>query len=503
MRTGRILVSLGICGLLASAGCRSVPSASLAGGPAATRDIRLGVVQVLTASIPADYFSPWQTPNHQRSSGSGVVLDGQRILTNAHVVADARFIQVQKELDPRRFEARVEHIGHECDLAILRVDDPAFFEGTRPIPLGEGLPPLKTAVATYGYPMGGDRVSVTEGVVSRVQIDRYVHSMKSSFLVVQTDAAINPGNSGGPVIQDGRVVGIAFQGLSEGENIGYFIPVPIVRHFLTDIADGAFDGFPGFGVYFGSLENEDYRSYLGMSADQTGIVISLVLDDGPAAGILREGDVLTHIDGIPVANDGTVSIVGQEDEGRILFTYLVSSKQMGEPVKVTILRDGKETAATLRAGAVPVRIPWYNEYEAPPRYVVYAGLVFQPLSRSYLQNWKEWWSQADKRMLYYYSYHQVDRQWPERKEYVVLSRVLPHPVNTYVGFAAEKIVLSINGVTVNRLEDVPAALATPVGGFHVIRLEGYEKPVILDAAEADRLHPQILRAFRIEKDKRL
>jgi S1-C subfamily serine protease len=496
MHIRRFLAGLGLLAILTAGGCRTVPA-----NP--TLDVRRGVVQVLTASIPADYFNPWQSPNHERSSGSGVVIEGQRILTNAHVVADARFIQVQKEFDPRRYEASVEFIGHECDLAILRVKDPTFFTGTRAVPLGDGLPALKTAVATFGYPMGGDRISVTEGVVSRVQIDRYVHSLKSSFLVVQTDAAINPGNSGGPVIQDGLVVGIAFQGLSEGENIGYFIPVPIVRHFLTDIQDGSFDGFPGFGVYFGSLENEDYRAYLGMSADQTGIVITRVLDGSPASGLLREGDVLTHIDGIPVANDGTVSMRGQEDEGRILFTYLVSNKQMGEQVAVTILRDNTKVAMTLRAGAMPVRIPWYNEYETPPRYVIYAGLVFQPLSRSYLQNWKEWWYDADKRMLYYYSYHQVDQQWTERQEFVVLARILPDPVNTYVGFAAEKVVQTINGVPINRLEDVVTALQRPAGGFHVIQVEGFEKPVVLDAREADRAHPQILRNFRIAQDKRL
>lgn len=500
MRTGRLPLALGLLALLVVGGCRTVPPHSTL---ANTLDVRRGVVQVLTASIPADYYSPWQTLNHERSSGSGVIIEGQRILTNAHVIADSRFIQVQKEFDPRRYEAVVEYVGHECDLAVLRVKDAAFFEGTRSVPLGEGLPALKTSVATFGYPMGGDRISVTEGVVSRVQIDRYVHSLKSAFLVVQTDAAINPGNSGGPVIQGGRVVGIAFQGLSEGENIGYFIPVPIIRHFLVDIGDGSFDGFPGFGVYFGSLENEDYRAYLGMSDGQTGIVITRVLEDGPAAGILREGDVLTHIDGVPVANDGTVSMRGQEDEGRILFTYLVSNKQMGEQVAVTILRGTTQTGLTLRAGPVPVRIPWYNEYESPARYVIYAGLVFQPLSRSYLQNWKEWWYQADKRMLYYYSYHQVDEQWPDRKEYVVLARILPDPVNTYVGFAAEKIVESINGVPIGRLEDVVAALQAPSGVFHVIRVEGFDKPVVLDAREADRVHPQILKTFRIAQDKRL
>jgi S1-C subfamily serine protease len=492
----RLFPALAVLAALLSTACQSVPRVP-------TLDIRRGVVQILTSSVPADFYSPWQSPNHQRSSGSGVILTGQRILTNAHVVADARFIQVQKEFDPKRYEATVEFVGHECDLAVLRVAEASFFAGSRPVPLGEGIPALKSTVATFGYPVGGDRVSVTEGVVSRVQVDSYVHSLKSNFLVVQTDAAINPGNSGGPVIQDGNIVGIAFQGLGEAENIGYFIPIPIIRHFLDDVDDGRFDGFPAFGVYFASLENEDYRSYLGMGPTDTGIVIDTVVPGGPADGHLRQGDVLTRIDGTAVANDGTVSLQGKEDEGRVLFTYLVANKQMGEDAALTVLREGRAVDVRFPVGANPVRVTWYNEYEAPPRYVIYAGLVFQPLSRSYLQNWEDWWYEADKRMLYYYSYHNLDVISPERREFVVLSRILPDPVNTYIGFAAEKIVASINGHTILGLEDVAAALREPVDGYHVILIEGFEKPVVMDAPQAQAAHAQILRRFRISTDTRI
>jgi len=204
-----------------------------------------------------------------------------------------------------------------------------------------------------------------------------------------------------------------------------------------------------------------------------------------------------------VANDGTVTLAGKEDEGRILFTYLVSNKQMGDPVTVTVLRGRESLEIMLKTGPMPVRIPWYNEYEAPPRYVIYAGLVFQPLSRAYLQNWREWWYDADKLLLYYYYFHQADNLRPERREFVVLSRVLPDTVNTYVAFAAERIVASINGRPINGLEDVFAALASPQGGFHFIRLEGFDKPVVIDAAEAARRHPEILKKFRILQDKRL
>lgn len=79
-------------------------------------------------------------------------------------------------------------------------------------------------VVTYGYPAGGEQISYTRGVVSRIELQNYVHIGNRSLLAVQTDAAINPGNSGGPVIQDDRVVGVAFQGVPGLENAGFFIP---------------------------------------------------------------------------------------------------------------------------------------------------------------------------------------------------------------------------------------------------------------------------------------
>ena len=109
--------------------------------------------------------------------------------------------------------AIVEHIAHDCDLALLKVDDPAFFKDTKPLPLGE-IPELESSVTVIGYPIGGERISVTQGVVSRVDFRTYTHSVVDSHLTVQIDAAINPGNSGGPVVQAGKVVGIAFQGFS-------------------------------------------------------------------------------------------------------------------------------------------------------------------------------------------------------------------------------------------------------------------------------------------------
>ena len=130
--------------------------------------------------------------------------------------------------------ARVIAIGHDSDTALLTVDDnDEFWDGLGFLELG-GLPELQARVTVVGYPTGGDNISVTAGVVSRVELHQYSMSMVS-LLAIQIDAAINSGNSGGPAFHNGKVAGIAFETLEGAEGIGYIIPAPVVQHFLEDV----------------------------------------------------------------------------------------------------------------------------------------------------------------------------------------------------------------------------------------------------------------------------
>ena len=225
-----------------------------------------------------------------------------------------------------------------------------FTQNTIELELG-GIPELRSKVTTYGYPMGGSRISITEGIASRIEIGEYAHSGSVSFLMIQTDAAINPGNSGGPVMQGNAIVGIAFQANVHSDNIGYLIPIPIIRHFLKDTGDGRYDGFPMLGAFTDPLENISYRRYLGMKDGQSGVIVSVVIPGGGAEGHLLQGDVITSIDSVPIANDGTIRF----KQGRIYFSYVIDQKQMGEPITLNILRKGKPLTVSYRHELVSVQ----------------------------------------------------------------------------------------------------------------------------------------------------
>ncbi|XP_042419113.1 protease Do-like 10, mitochondrial isoform X1 [Zingiber officinale] len=169
------------------------------------------VVKVFTVSSSPNFFMPWQRKVQREIFGSGFAIPGRQIVTNAHVVADHTYALVRKHGSPTKYKAEVQAIGHEYDLALLTVENEEFWDGMIFLQLSD-IPYIQE-VAVVGYPQGGDNISVTKGVVSRVEPTQYVHGA-TQLMAIQIDAAINPGNSGGPAIMGDKVAGVAFQNLS-------------------------------------------------------------------------------------------------------------------------------------------------------------------------------------------------------------------------------------------------------------------------------------------------
>ena len=223
-------------------------------------EIRKSLCRISNTAQEFNYRVPWLPGQMGGGSGTGWLVKKDRLMTNAHVVSNAKLLTVEKENDPKKYVATVEFIAHDCDLAQLKVEDPDFWKDTTPLGLG-GVPEIESSVSVYGYPIGGERMSVTKGIVSRIDFRTYAHSVMDSHLCIQIDAAINPGNSGGPVMQGGKVVGVAFQGFSGdvAQNTGYMIPTPVISHFLKDIEDGHYDRYMDLSITTFPLLNAAHR----------------------------------------------------------------------------------------------------------------------------------------------------------------------------------------------------------------------------------------------------
>jgi len=450
--------------------------------------IESSVVRVLVYANPPDFFSPWQKVGTQASSGSGVIIDGQRILTNAHVVADAVGVEVKRAGSGEQFEAAVSFIGHDCDLALLTVSDPSFFEGALPLRIGE-LPPVNADVQTYGFPVGGETLSVTSGVISRVEVGPYAHS-KENLLLAQIDAPINPGNSGGPVIRDGAVVGISMQMLEQAESVGYMVPAPVLRHFLDDVTDGKVDGFPHLGARLQPLESPALRSSLGLEARQTGGLVTRVDFASPAYGVLERGDVLVSIGGYPVAGDLTVALPGV---GRVALHAVVGAGQVGDRLPLAILRAGAARDVEIVLARSAPLVPGRRVGEEP-EYFLFGGAVFQPLTGEYFELYDELppklGAHADSKGVV----------TAERRQVVILSAVLPDPVGRGYLDWESVVVRSIDGVVPRDLAHLAEVVDHATGKW--LRVEAEDGNVmILDVAAARAAGPRILTKYGIAHDR--
>lgn len=452
------------------------------------------VVMIQSFRQDYDHVTPWKKRAMSPSVGSGFVIGGNRILTNAHNVSNNKYVEIKKQNLAKRYPAEVAYIGHDCDLAILTVQEAGFFDDMVALELGE-IPAAHSTVQTYGFPIGGQHVSVTEGVVSRVQMDLYVHSMADSHLVIQTDAAINPGNSGGPVVQDGRVVGVAFQGLAAAENIGYMIPTTVIRHFLKDISDGLYDGFGSIGFsFFPGLHNEGYRDYLKVPAGTDGVVVTGIIKGSSLEGVVEAGDVLTQVANLDIDNDGMIEIYGL----RLHLSEAVEQRQLGEKLEMVLYRGGERMVVTAEVALNRPVLAYWREYDIRPRYYVYGGLTFVPLSRNYLEAWGKSWM-ADIPFYLRYLFHnsrQLNTQ-RDRKEYVVLSTILSDEVNSYAAPFEDQVVESINGVEVMSMDDLPGALAGSKNGFCEISFMGNSTPLVLDRSAVNLRESGILGKYQV------
>lgn len=451
------------------------------------------VVRVFATTQDADHDSPWQTRSPASSTGSGVVIAGGAILTGAHVVADATFLQIQKPSHPDKAIARVRAVCHDADLALLEVIEPAdFLADVVPAELGE-MPRLRDEVAVVGYPVGGEEISITEGVVSRIEVQRYSHSQRN-LLAVTVDAAINAGNSGGPVFGHGKVVGIAFQKLTGVDNIGEMVPPPVIRTFLDGVAAGKAPQVPAMGVVTQNLENPLLRRRLGLATGASGVMVTQLEHGSGAAAALRKRDVITSVDGLAVANNGTVLYGGRH---RTRFDVILGHHYIGDVIEVGVWRDGAALTVPVTLGPWRPLVP-RTRYDQAPRYLVFGGLVFQSLTRDFLATWDKWWNKAPKEFLYYY--YQGARS-ETQSEVVILSKILADEINVGFSHLYNEGVATVDGAAPRDLDDFAARLAAADGVVEITTTSG--GVIVLDTAEVAKATPRILERYRIPRDRYL
>ena len=448
--------------------------------------VKKALVKVYTSHQLFDYLSPWQYGQSANSTATGFIIDGERIITNAHAVLNSKFLQVRKEGDSKKYKAVVKFTSEEYDLALVEIEDKSFFNGTVPLKLGT-LPEIQEKLTVYGYPLGGDKLSTTQGIVSRMEHNTYTLTNRK-FLIGQTDAAINSGNSGGPVVSKGKVVGVAFAGLNSADNIGYFIPVNILNNFLEDIKDGKYDGSPLLGLEWLELESPSHRRMLGIEDKTGGILIKKVFKNSPFEGVLQKNDVLMKLDNYPIEYDGTIEFRKNEKTD---FSYVNQQKKYGDNLSYEIIRDKKTKTGQVKLEKKDIKYTVVTEVtiETPPSYMVYGGLLFEPLTSNYMAGVIEKLGSVYDREELYKDY----------KELVVLVRVLPFDVNLGYTDAVNQIIVKVNGEKYKDFKDFAQKVKNVKSGFIIFENDNGDE-IVLDVKEVEEQREALMQNYNISSD---
>ncbi len=445
--------------------------------------IKSAIVKIYTVSKKFDYLEPWNVSTH-RANGSGTIISGHRILTNAHVVANSTFIEVKHPAESRRYKARVIAVSHQVDLALLGVEEEDFFEGITPLEL-DSLPQMRQKISIYGFPSGGTSLSISDGIVSRIEHYRYKHSGEP-FLAIQVDAAINPGNSGGPAISDGKIVGVVMQNIPRAQNIGYLVPTPMIRHFLDDAADGNVEGFTALGVVMENLENPALRARYALDENQTGQLITYVTYNQKGFQI---GDIVTAIDGHRIENDGSVNF---RNEDFTDLKYYLDLHQMGEIANFEVIREGRQMQIPLKLERTinDLLLVKILQYDSRPEYCIFGGYLFAPLTQDLL-------SEKNNMPLRLQKYSRI---WPtaEKQDIVVMVKVLADETNRGNHGILYWPIETMNDTPVRSFEDFIQLMRSTSERFVTLKDDdGYQ--VVIDMQSARDNETGLLKRYGISE----
>lgn len=455
------------------------------------QSIESSVVLITNHQQQPNWNAPWMRGYTSSSSGTGFLIENQWILTNAHVVVDSRHLLVNRISSPQPYIAHVVAFAHDSDLAILKVEDPSFYEGLVPLELGK-IPDLHSRVRTYGYPSGGTTISRTEGVVSRVEFDTYLHSGVDSHLIIQTDSAINPGNSGGPVLQDGKVVGVAFQSNPNLNDVGYMIPIPLVQRFIKDMEDGTYQGVPEIGIQVSNLLNPHLRDYLKLPEGIGGVIVDRIVPQTSAEKFLQEGDVVVEIDGVSIDSAGLVDFQGH----MVPFHIKAEHKQVGDRLNFRVWRENEFLDLEFELSALPNGAEFRMSYNSKPQYFIFGGMVFVPLNRNFIRS-----GQSSPALIYEHFYRDLEDAVEGREQTVVLTRTLPALSNEGYSNLRNFIVDQVNGIKIKSLKHLKSVVTELKDDVDFYKIESQWNPtlIVLDKEMVFKEKDVILKRYGIEK----
>jgi hypothetical protein len=246
------------------------------------------------------------------------------------------------------------------------------------------------------------------------------------------------------------------------------------------------------------MENPDLRRKYKVNEGMTGVLITQVLKDSPADGLLQPGDVMTHLENYDIANDATIEF--RPDE-RTSLSFAPQQYQLGETIKATVLRKGRELEVDIALSRISDAdlIVANEQYDLAPAYFVYGGLVFCPLSKNLLKEWgSSWFNNAPKHLVAEITDNTARK---DKDEIIVLLKVLASSMNQGYHTLSMLIVEEANGTTLRGLKHLSEICENPDGGEFLELKTHTGRVLVLDRKKAEETEEKLLQIYRIKEDR--
>jgi hypothetical protein len=346
---------------------------------------------------------------------------------------------------------------------------------------------------------------VTPMRISKVMTQSYVVD-NAAFLVYEATGIIRTeANSFTlPVVKGGKLAALLLRYDSKNQ-VATLVPAPIIDHFLKDVADGKYDGFPSLGVEFQITLDEQFREYLGLKVDQPGVYISTVMKGGSAdkAGV-KKGDILIAINGSTIDSRGDYQ---DQQFGAVSVSHIVRGRSfVGDDVEMKVVREGKEivlkSQLTRKQPDDYLVRPYL--FDKGPKYVLSGGMLFQELTRPYLNSFGGEQQGGPILRLQRIASTPDEFEKDGRKKIIFLSAILPTPSTQGYERMSGQVVEEVNGKKITQLADVAAALKEPKDGLHIVKLREFPFVLHLDALKVEKDNLQLMNGmFRVSGLSRL
>lgn len=440
------------------------------------------IVAVRAVRQDFNLFLPWEKEAAGQASALGVYLGNGRVLTVGSVVRAATYVEMALPDGSRTVTARVLRYDEDMDLALLileHAEEKDFFVTRTPLLLGDAMS-LGDRAEAAGLVRGLTPVTVPLEAVG-------AEPGTMPRLTLRLAAPLPAGHEQGtPIVKDGRLVGL---GVSYGDMQIAAVNAELLARFLAQKADA---GVPQIGVRFADMDDPAFCAWL--KAD-TGLYISKVLCGGAAeqAG-LREGDVVTSVDGMPIDNRGRCK---HPQYGWVAASAMLRSlKPLGDKLQLGVVREGekREVELPLNRDAAKRALFAENKAGVQPRYVVWGGLVFQPLTETYLNNVRKQNNgnlPTEFQMLTEGEETLRDRGY---REIVALTQVIPTPAT--MGYEQQRfcMVEAVNGKPVHDFDEFVKQLDEPTpDGLVRLTLNKAPYDIYIDRAAAESANDLIRR----------